>query len=148
MTIFAGFYYWWPKITGFMYDERLGKVHFWLTMIFINVTFFVQHYLGVKGMPRRYFDYDPSFETLNLISSTGSFLLAAAQIVVFVNIAVSLRRKKAAPANPWKDTYTLEWQMPSPPHHHNFPDPPVWEPVVRHHGAANQDSTPAPAAAE
>ena len=136
MTIFAGFYYWWPKLTGVMYDERLGKIHFWLTTIFINVTFFVQHYLGVKGMPRRYFDYDPVFADLNLVSSVGSFLLAAAQIVVFVNIALSLKRKVAASANPWKDAVTLEWQLSSPPPHHNFDEPPVWDPIVRHHGSA------------
>ncbi len=145
MTIFAGGYYWWPKITGVMYNEFLGKIHFWLTTIFINVTFFVQHYLGVKGMPRRYFDYDPAFADLNFISSIGSFLLAAAQIVVFVNIFYSLRKAKSAPANTWKDTYTLEWKLSSPPPHHNFPEPPVWEPVVRHHGAKKHDAKPQPA---
>ena len=145
MTIFAGFYYWWPKLTGLTYDENLGKVHFWLTTIFINVTFFVQHYLGVKGMPRRYFDYDPAFADLNMISSIGSFLLAAAQIVVFVNIFLSLKRANRASANPWVDTYTLEWALPSPPEHHNFHEPPVWEPVIRHHGADEHGHEPAPA---
>ena len=148
MTIFAGFYYWWPKMTGLMYDERLGKVHFWLTSIFINVTFFVQHYLGVKGMPRRYFDYDPSFANLNVISSVGAFLLAAAQIVLFVNIFLSVKRAKAAPASPWVDTYTLEWDLPSPPEHHNFHEPPVWQPVIREHqhSAAHDEPRQHPAA--
>ncbi len=145
MTIFAGFYYWWPKITGVMYDERLGKVHFWLTTLFINVTFFVQHYLGVKGMPRRYFDYDPDFALLNMISSVGALLLATAQIVVFVNIFLSLKRAKPAPANPWIDTYTLEWALSSPPPHHNFDEPPVWGVVDRSHGAHDTDHSHAPA---
>lgn len=134
MTIFAGFYFWWPKLTGTMYHEGLGKAHFWLTTIFINVTFFVQHYLGVKGMPRRYFDYDPEFTTLNFISSVGALALAAAQILVFINIIYSWRKGKAAPANPWVDTYTLEWKLSSPPPHHNFHEPPVWDVVDRSHG--------------
>ena len=137
MTIFAGFYYWWPKMTGIAYDERLGQVHFWLTTIFINVTFFVQHYLGVLGMPRRYFDYDPQFETLNMISSAGAFLLAGSQLIWVLNIILSIKRRHEVSANPWGDTYTLEWALSSPPPHHNFHEPPVWEPVVRHHAPAH-----------
>ncbi len=146
MTIFAGAYFWFPKITGKMYNERLGQVHFWLTAIFINVTFFVQHYLGVKGMPRRYADYDPAFYELNLVSSIGSFALAAAQLIFFYNMIHSMLRGPAAGPNPWVDTTSLEWKLPSPPDHHNFHEPPVWEPIIRHHGSGDHgDSHPAPA---
>jgi cytochrome c oxidase subunit 1 len=148
MTIFAGWYFWWPKLSGRMYHEGLGKIHWALTSLFINVTFFVQHYLGVKGMPRRYFDYDPEFETLNLISSVGSFLLFGSQALFFANLAWSLKYGKEASANPWKDANTLEWTMPSPPDHVNFPEPPVWQVIDRSHGhapAAHGRVHPAPA---
>jgi cytochrome c oxidase subunit 1 len=135
MTIWAGMYYWWPKMTGKMYNEFFGKVHFWLTTIFINVTFFVQHYLGVKGMPRRYFDYDPQFQTENMISSIGAFILFSAQFIALANLAWSLVGGKETDKNPWKDGNHLEWHVTSPPQHHNFPDgAPVWEPVDRSHG--------------
>lgn len=143
MTIFAGIYYYWPKMFGVMLDEKMGKLHWLLTTIFINITFFVQHYLGVKGMPRRYFDYDPEFAMLNAISSVGSFLLAAAQLIIFFNIFWSFKNGRAASNNPWKDAHTLEWHLTSPPPHHNFHHPPVWEPIDRHHG-----HSPEPAAAE
>lgn len=147
MTILAGFYFYWPKMTGRMLNEPMGKVHWLLTTIFINVTFFVQHYLGVKGMPRRYFDYDPEFTTLNAVSSIGAFLLAAAQLIFIANLIWSLKKGKKAGANPWKDINTFEWQLSSPPPHHNFHEPPVWEPVIRHHG--EHDHAPAkPAPAE
>lgn len=145
MTIFSGWYYWWPKITGKMYNERLGQVHFWLTTIFINVTFFVQHYLGIKGMPRRYFDYDPDFATLNLISSTGAFLLFGAQFIFFANMIWSWFKAADAPANPWRDTFTLEWSLSSPPDHHHFHEPPVWKVVDRSHHGDHHDAAPAPA---
>ena len=96
-------------------------------------------------MPRRYFDYDPAFADLNMVSSIGSFLLAAAQIVVFVNIFLSLKRANRASATPWVDTYTLEWALSSPPPHHNFDEPPVWEVVDRSHGAHGSDHRAAPA---
>ncbi len=143
MTIFAGAYFWYPKITGRMYNERLGQIHFVLTSVFINVTFFVQHYLGVKGMPRRYADYDPAFHDLNLISSVGAFGLAAAQIIFLYNIFSSLKKGERVGENPWVDAFSLEWQIPSPPDHHNFPEPPVWEPVIREHGQAGDHPAPA-----
>jgi cytochrome c oxidase subunit 1 len=132
MTIFSGLYYWYPKLTGKMYNEFWGKVHFWLTSIFINVTFFLMHYLGMKGMPRRYFDYDPQFETLNLISSVGAFILAAAQFIWVINFVVSMKTGEDADANAWGDGKHLEWHIESPPNHHNFDEPPVWEPITRH----------------
>ncbi len=133
MTIFAGLYYWFPKMTGRMYNEFLGKVHFWITAIFINVTFFIQHYLGMKGMPRRYYDYDPQFELLNTISSLGSFVLFAAQFIFVANMIHSAFKGKEAKANTWDDGVHLEWLVPSPPNHHNFEEPPVWDPIIRKH---------------
>ena len=133
MTIWAGIYYWWPKMTGRFYHEGLGKFHFWVTTIFINVTFFIQHYLGMQGMPRRYFDYDPQFEWANAISSLGSFALFAVQFVALGNLVWSLYAGREAEANAWEDGETLEWDISSPPPHHNFPEPPVWEPVDRSH---------------
>lgn len=133
MTIFAGVYFWFPKMTGRMYNETLGKIHFVTTTVLINVTFFVQHYLGMKGMPRRYFDYDPQFETLNQISSLGAFALFAVQIIFLGNMIYSAFKGKQATANSWEDGFSLEWQLPSPPDHHNFPEPPEWKPVSRVH---------------
>jgi cytochrome c oxidase subunit 1 len=140
MTIFAGLYYWFPKMTGKMYNEFWGKVHFWLTAIFINVTFFIMHYMGVKGMPRRYFDYDPQFEMLNVVASVGSFVLFAAQFIWLANFLYSLKNGEEAGDNPWKDGTHLEWHTSSPPQHHNFPEPPVWTPVVRHHGEPHRET--------
>ena len=142
MTLFAGWYYWWPKTTGRMYNEKLGQIHFWFTAIFINVTFFVQHYLGVQGMPRRYADYDPEFAVGNMISSYGAFVLAAAQIIFFVNMFHSFRKGEKVGDNPWEDGTSLEWTIASPPDHHQFHHPPVWTPVERHHGHSDH---PAPA---
>ena len=129
-----GLYYWFPKMTGKMYNETLGKIHFWGTTIFINVTFFIQHYLGMKGMPRRYFDYDPQFETMNMISSIGSFFLFAIPVHLAGEYDLEPAKGKEVGDNPWEDGVSLEWHVSSPPQHHNFPEPPVWEPIERHHG--------------
>ncbi|RAL21601.1 cytochrome c oxidase subunit I [Lujinxingia litoralis] len=138
MTAFAGVYFWFPKITGRFYNETLGKIHFWLTAIFINVTFFIQHWLGMKGMPRRYYDYDPAFEMANLISSVGSVVLFLAQFIFIANMLYSWRKGKVAEGNAWGDGFTLEWQITSPPDHHNFHHPPYWKPIIRQHVAADQ----------
>ena len=121
-AMFAGFYFWWPKFTGKMLNERLGKVHFWTLFIGFHTTFLVQHWLGVEGMPRRYADYRPrdGFTTLNLISSLGAFLLGA------VDAAVPLQRltRAAAPKvdvdDPWGFGNSLEWATSCPPPRHNF----------------------------
>lgn len=144
MTMFSGLYYWFPKMTGRYLNERLGHIHFWGTAIFINVTFFVQHYLGVKGMPRRYADYDPIFATENMISSVGSFILIAFQLVFIANLFYSLRRGAIAPKNCWVDGHTFEWTVDSPPDHHQFHHPPVWTPIDRSHGHG-EEHRPAPA---
>jgi cytochrome c oxidase subunit 1 len=119
MTIFAGIYYWYPKITGRMYNERLGKLHFWLTFIGFNLTFFPMHYLGLQGMPRRVADYANRFADLNLFISICSFALGASTLVFLYNMIGSWRHGPAAEANPWR-AMTLEWQVSSPPPIFNF----------------------------
>jgi len=117
--IFAGLYYWFPKMSGRMLDERLGLVHFWLTVIAMNVTFFPMHILGIMGMPRRYFTYLPQFTDLNRLESLASFVLGAAQLILVFNVIKSLRSGEKAPDDPW-DGNTLEWTVSSPPPAHNF----------------------------
>ena len=118
-TVFAGIYYWYPKMTGRMYNERLGKLHFWLTFITFNLTFFPMHYLGLQGMPRRVADYAGKFADLNLFISIASFGLGASTIIFFYNLIWSLRHGEVAEANPWH-SLTLEWQISSPPPIFNF----------------------------
>jgi cytochrome c oxidase subunit 1 len=122
-TIFAGIYYWFPKMTGRMYDERLGKLHFWLTFIGFNLTFFPMHLIGVQGMPRRVSDYAPQFAHWNMFISIASFGLGASTIVFLYNMVVSMRRGPVAEANPWRGL-TIEWQVSSPPPVFNFDEIP------------------------
>jgi cytochrome c oxidase subunit 1 len=122
-TIFAGIYFWFPKITGRMYNEALGKLHFWLTFIGFNLTFFPMHYLGIQGMPRRVADYAPRFADLNLFISLASFGLGASTVVFLYNMITSWRFGAKAPANPWR-SMTLEWQVSSPPPVFNFDEIP------------------------
>jgi len=122
-TIFAGIYYWFPKMTGRMYNERLGKLHFWLTFVGFNATFFPMHIIGVQGMPRRVSDYSPEFGTWNMVISLASFFLGASFIVFVYNMIVSWARGERAPANPWH-SMTLEWQVSSPPPIFNFDEIP------------------------
>uniref|UniRef100_E6Q2Y5 cytochrome-c oxidase n=1 Tax=mine drainage metagenome TaxID=410659 RepID=E6Q2Y5_9ZZZZ len=119
MGIFAGFYYWFPKISGRMMNETLGKWHFWLFVAGFNGTFLPMHWLGFEGMPRRVAVYDPQFQFWNRVESVSSYVMTFAILLFFVNILVSLRRGKKAGPNPWK-ARTLEWQIPSPPHYYNF----------------------------
>src|SRR6478672_6783260 len=118
-TIFAGVYYWFPKMTGRMYDERLGKLHFWLTFVFFNLTFAPMHLIGVQGMPRRVYDYADQFATWNLIISLSSFVLGLSTLVFLYNVVSSWRGGPRAVANPWR-ALTLEWQVSSPPPIFNF----------------------------
>ena len=122
-TIFAGIYYWFPKMTGRMYNETLGKLHFWCTFIGFNVTFFPMHWLGLQGMPRRVSDYSERFGDLNFIISIASFFLGASTIIFLYNMIVSWRRGEPAPSNPWR-ALTLEWQVSSPPPIFNFDEIP------------------------
>ncbi len=121
-AMFAGFYYWWPKMTGRMLDEKLGKIHFWLLFIGFHLTFLIQHWLGVEGFPRRYADYLPGdgFTRLNEISTVGAFLLGASTLPFLYNV---WKTRKSAPVNqddPWGWGRTLEWATSSPPPRHNF----------------------------
>ena len=122
-TIFAGIYFWYPKMTGRMYDERLGKLHFWLTFVSFNATFFPMHYIGLRGMPRRVFDYDKAFGDVNFFITIASFVLGASVVVFIYNMSESWVRGKVAPANPWRAN-TLEWQVSSPPPVFNFDEIP------------------------
>jgi cytochrome c oxidase subunit 1 len=120
-AIFAGFYYWFPKMTGYMMSEALGRVHFWLTFIGVNLVFFPQHFLGLAGMPRRYADYPDAMAGWNFISSVGSYISAAGLAVFFIAVAEAFVRKRAASANPWGEgATTLEWTLSSPPPYHQF----------------------------
>jgi cytochrome c oxidase subunit 1 len=118
-TIFAGVYYWFPKMTGRMYDERLGKLHFWATFIFFNLTFAPMHVIGVQGMPRRVADYAEQFAAMNLAITLASFVLGLSMLVFLYNMVVSWRLGPRAAANPWRGL-TLEWQVSSPPPIFNF----------------------------
>jgi cytochrome c oxidase subunit I len=126
-AILAGLYYWFPKISGRLLSEKWGKVHFWLTLIGFNLTFFVQHILGLMGMPRRVFTYPnlPGWGWMNMLSTVGAFVLAASVLVLLWNIWITLRRGEPAGDNPW-NAWTLEWATTSPPSEHNFDQvPPV-----------------------
>lgn len=125
-TIFAGFYYWFPKMSGLKYNSFLGTVHFWLTFIGVNVIFFPQHFLGLQGMPRRYVDYADQFEYFHKISTYGYMITAVGVIVFLVMLIEAFAVRRKAGANPWGDgADTLEWTLSSPPPFHQFPEPPV-----------------------
>jgi cytochrome c oxidase subunit 1 len=120
-SIFAGFYYWFPKMSGRMYNEFLGKLHFFIMFIGVNVIFFPQHFLGLDGMPRRIPDYTPELAHWNYVSTVGYMIMAVGMVVFFVNIIWSLAAGKKAPANPWGEgATTLEWTLSSPPPFHQF----------------------------
>jgi cytochrome c oxidase subunit 1 len=125
MSIMAGVYYWLPKWTGHMYNETLGKVHFWLTAIAFNITFFPMHFLGLAGMPRRIPDYALQFADFNMISSLGGFLLGASQLLFLYNVIQCIRRGAPAGDRPWEGADTLEWTLSSPPPYHSFVTPPT-----------------------
>ena len=119
-SAYAGAYYWLPKWTGHMYNETLGKIHFWLTLIFFNMTFFVQHFLGLAGMPRRIPDYALQFADFNRISSIGAFGLGLSQLL-FLYIAIScVKGGPKAAAKPWDGAEGLEWELPSPAPYHTW----------------------------
>src|SRR5690606_10759605 len=114
MTIFAGVYHWFPKITGRMYNETLGKWHFWLMFIGLNATFMPMHWLGTQGMPRRVAAYDERFADLNLFISAASGLMGVAILIFFFNMIWSWAKGPRAPWNPWRSR-SLEWLVSSPP---------------------------------
>jgi cytochrome c oxidase subunit 1 len=119
MGLFAGFYYWWPKMTGRMYNETLGLWHFWLTFIAFNGTFMPMHWLGLLGMPRRVAVYDPQFQFWNVFASISSFVLAGSMLIFIYNFYTSFRWGKLSGPNPW-GARTLEWMISSPPPYYNY----------------------------
>jgi cytochrome c oxidase subunit 1 len=123
-AIFGGAYYWLPKWTGHMYDETIGKWHFWLSMIFFNVAFFPMHFSGLAGMPRRVPDYALQFADFNMISSIGAFGFGLSQLL-FVWMLIKLHRGAKAAERPWEGAEGLEWTLPSPAPYHSFETPPL-----------------------
>ena len=125
-SAFAGVYFWFPKWTGKMYDETLGKWHFWLSIVFFNVTFFVQHFAGLAGMPRRIPDYPLMFETWNMISSVGAFGFGISQLLLPYIIIKALKSGEKAAEKPWEGADSLEWtHLPTPAPYHSFETAPV-----------------------
>ncbi|HZF19167.1 MAG TPA: cbb3-type cytochrome c oxidase subunit I, partial [Burkholderiales bacterium] len=124
-AMFAGTYYWLPKWTGHMYDETLGRWHFWLSMIFFNMTFFVMHFLGLAGMPRRVPDYPLQFADFNMVASIGAFGFGLTQLLFLYVVIKCIRGGEKAPARVWEGAKGLEWTLPSPAPHHSFETPPV-----------------------
>ncbi|MBY0361904.1 MAG: cbb3-type cytochrome c oxidase subunit I, partial [Phreatobacter sp.] len=120
-AIFAGWYYWFPKMFGYMYSEFIGKLHFWVTFVGVNLVFFPQHFLGLQGMPRRYVDYPDAFALWNYVSSVGSYIAAVGVVIFLGGVVHAFVRKQAAGENPWGEgATTLEWTLSSPPPFHQF----------------------------
>jgi cytochrome c oxidase subunit I len=147
LGLFAGLYYWWPKMFGRMLSEGLGKLHFWLFFIGFHLTFFPQHFLGLMGMPRRVFTYQPGYdlEVGNLVSTVGAFFMGIGTLVFLINIITTARKPMTAPADPW-DGRSLEWTIPSPAPEYNFKQTPLvrgldafWKEKM----AGNKQMTPA-----
>ncbi|TDR80591.1 cytochrome c oxidase subunit I [Paludibacterium purpuratum] len=126
-SLFAAIYYWFPKMTGRMYDERLGKIHFWWSMIWFNVTFFPMHFLGLAGMPRRIPDYALQFTTFNSVATVGAFCFGLGQLLFLYNLFKSLRHGEPAAQLPWEGANTLEWRIPTPAPYHSFVEAPELE---------------------
>ncbi|WP_185985221.1 cytochrome c oxidase subunit I [Aureimonas mangrovi] len=123
--IFAGWYYWFPKMSGYMYNETIGKIHFWLTFISVNIVFFPQHFLGAAGMPRRYVDYPEAFAGWNYVSSMGSYLSGFAVLIFIYGVFEAFAKKRVAGDNPWDvGATTLEWKLSSPPPFHQWEELP------------------------
>jgi len=125
-AIFSGFYYWFGKMTGYQYSEFLGKLHFWITFIGVNIVFFPQHFLGLAGMPRRYVDYPDVYKDWNFVSSIGSYISGFGVLVFLYMLADAFARKRRCADNPWGEgATTLEWTLSSPPPFHQFNELPI-----------------------
>ena len=131
-AIFGGVYYWLPKWTGHMYNETLGKLHFWLSMIFVNVLFFPQHFLGLAGMPRRIPDYAQQFADWNMVSSIGAFGFGLSQLLFLYVIWQCVRGGEKATDQVWEGAHGLEWELPSPAPYHSWVEAPSM--AVLEHG--------------
>jgi len=147
LGLFAGMYYWWPKMFGRMLNETLGKISFWFWIIGFHLTFFIQHFLGLWGMPRRVFTYleNQGWDLPNLVSTIGAFLMAISVILFVINVVITWAKKPDAPGDPW-DGRTLEWSIPSPAPEYNFRQIPLirgldcyWKEKM----AGNKEMTPA-----
>ena len=121
LGLFAGVYYWWPKMTGRLFDETLGKWHFWLQLVGMNLAFFPMHLIGLLGMPRRIYTYSPDLGVagLNLVSTVGAFLIGVSILIFLANLWRTRTHGQRAPNDPWGGA-TLEWSIPSPPPVYNF----------------------------
>jgi len=125
-ALFAGYYYWAPKWTGHMIDERRGKFHFWNSLVWVNVTFFPMHFLGLAGMPRRYADYPVQFTDFHAVTSAGAFLFGLSQVYWLFRVVIpNVRGGPPAPPKPWDGAEGLEWTVPSPAPFHTFETPPL-----------------------
>jgi cytochrome c oxidase subunit 1 len=124
-SLFAAVYFWLPKWCGRMYNERLGQWHFWLSAIFVNITFFPMHFLGLAGMPRRIPDYALQFTDFNMMATFGAMLFGFTQLIFVYNVITTIRRGKKATAQVWEGAEGLEWTVPSPAPYHTFEVPPV-----------------------
>ena len=125
-ALFAGTYYWLPKWTGFMYSEKLGKLHFWSSIISFNITFFPMHFLGLAGMPRRYADYPMQFADFHAIATVGAFWFGLSQLIFLVAVIRCAQGKgEKAVAKPWDGAIGLEWELPSPAPFHTWETPPI-----------------------
>jgi cytochrome c oxidase subunit 1 len=132
--IFAGIYYWFPKMSGYVLPEWIGKTHFWISFIGANVLFFPMHFLGLAGMPRRYADYPDAYAGWNFVSSIGAYVFFAGLLFFIGGVVYAMFvRREAAAGNPWGEgATTLEWTLPSPPPFHSFEEPPVITPAAGH----------------
>ncbi|MBL4857735.1 MAG: cbb3-type cytochrome c oxidase subunit I, partial [Erythrobacter sp.] len=144
-SLFAGFYYWFPKMSGKMHSELLSHIHFWLFFIGVNVIFFPQHFLGWQGMPRRYPDYADAYQYWNEISTIGYMIMAFSMVFFFINIIYAFVAGKKAEDNYWGEgATTLEWSLSSPPPFHQFSELPV---IEEHHDYHDHIGDPEPAKA-
>ena len=123
-ALFGGAYFWLPKFTGNMYDEKLGKIHFWVSTISVNVLFFPQHFLGLAGMPRRIPDYAVQFADWNWVSSIGGFVFGVTQFLFVYIVIKCIRGGERATDKVWEGAHGLEWTLSSPPPYHTFTEPP------------------------
>ena len=126
----AAVYYWLPKWTGHMYNERLGKIHFWVALLGVNLTFFPMHFSGLAGMPRRIVDYSLQFTDFNMLSSIGAGLLGLTQVLFLYIVIRTIRGGEKASDQVWEGAEGLEWTVPSPAPHHTFETPPNLEPAL------------------
>ncbi len=130
-AIMAAVYYWLPKWTGRMYNEKVGKTHFWLSAIGVNVLFFPQHFLGLAGMPRRIPDYATQFADWNMVSSLGAFLFGFSQLLFVYVIWDAVRNGRNAEDRPWEGAHGLEWELPTPAPYHSWETPPSPQVIAR-----------------